>query len=199
MGFKLKIKTYFLIFGIALFSSCNFFSKEKDKKDFPELNNPLFVLIFGNFENRLFRGVNFGDQIKEIKEKEDKLLILVNEEPFILQYEFDFPIDSLKKFEYCNINYLFDENKLDIVSVEYFLKDSLKIEDTYKSIVSALNYRYGESSEDDFGYLVWEGFGNGSLTTNEDKKEKYEIGIKRNYKIDEPNYTIEFSKIKEEK
>lgn len=199
MGFKFKNKTYLLIFGIALLSSCNFFAKEKDKKDFPELNNPLFVSIFGNFENRLFRGINFGDQPKDIKAKEDKTLILVNEEPFILQYEFDFPIDSLKKFEYCNVNYLFDDSKLDIVSVEYFLKDSLKIENTYKSIVSALNFRYGGSSEDDFGYMVWEGYGNGSITSNEDKEEKYEIGIKRNYKIDEPNYVIEFSKIKEEK
>jgi hypothetical protein len=199
MGFKFKNKTYLLIFGIALLSSCNFFAKEKDKKDFPELNNPLFVSIFGNFENRLFRGINFGDQPKEIKAKEGKSLILVDEEPFILQYEFDFPIDSLKKFEYCNVNYLFDDSKLDIVSVEYFLKDSLKIENTYKSIVSALNFRYGGSSEDDFGYMVWEGYGNGSITSNEDKEEKYEIGIKRNYKIDEPNYVIEFSKIKEEK
>ena len=198
MGLINKNKAFLLFFIVILLNSCNFFDKKKNKKDFPGLDNPLFLSIFGNFEDHLFRGVDFGESLKSIKNKEDKNLILVNEEEFLLQYEFDFPQDSLKNFEYCNINYLFDENKLDIISVEYYLKDSMKIENSYNSIVSALNYKYGDNLEDEFGYKVWEGFGNGKPFTKKEKEEKFEIGVKRNYKIDEPNYVIEFSKIKEE-
>lgn len=191
-----KNRLIIFFFIIIISSSCQFFKTKKTAKDLPELKNPVFATVFGEFENHLLRGINFEENKKSIKRKEDTLLLLIEEEDFILQYEYDLPKDSLKTFEYCNINYLFNDKKLDIVTIEYFLKDSTKIENTYKSIISALNFKYGENSEDEFGYQVWEGFGNGSSQKGK-KEEKYEIGVKRNYKIEESNFIIEFSKMKE--
>ena len=103
----------------------------------------------------LLRGVVFGVSKSHVKDLEQAQLL--QEEDLKMIYA-----EQMKDAEGnavdAQLTYDFDHNKaLDIVSIEYFVKDELTAEVIVNEYVSYFNARLGTYTEDADGYLVWEG------------------------------------------
>ncbi|MBX7224448.1 MAG: hypothetical protein K1X55_00325 [Chitinophagales bacterium] len=178
-----------ILFFCLIFSSCERLFKKDRSLGHPELKATSFSSIFDIDDNHLFRGIDFDDKKEHIMKLENGKSTLINQEDFALFYEVELPKDSLKNYEYANINYFFNNNKCDVISVEYQLVDSTRIEMTEKAITTYFNLLYGDAHEDDYGYQVW------TWDNDKDKDHHYDVAIKRGYQLDEPDLLVEFSKI----
>lgn len=184
-----KILILYILLIFLIFSSCDKLFKKDYTLEHPELKAPTFSAIFDMDDNHLFRGIDFDDKKEHVMKLESGKGTLINQEDFALFYEVELPKDSLKHYEYANVNYFFNNNKCDIICVEYHLVDSLKIETTENALNTYFNILYGDAHEDDFGYQVW------TWDNEKDKNHHYDVAVKRGYQLDEPDILVEFSKI----
>ena len=102
----------------------------------------------------LLRGVGFGMSKSLVKELEQ--VELLKEEDLKVVYR-----EAIKSIEDKEVSavltYDFDHNKLlDVISIDYFADNALTADLIFQEYVSYFNARFGEASEDEDGYLVWE-------------------------------------------
>ncbi|MDB5227764.1 MAG: hypothetical protein JWN78_1957 [Bacteroidota bacterium] len=168
--FKFSNSQILFFFLSFTFISCQHNKKAEAIKD----ASPYFTYFIGDKNEGVFRGVDFNVSPDELKSKEkSKLYESTTDHLF---YEFSYPKDSTPFAEYANVEYFFDENnKLDIITTDIYLSDSLQEEKLKNSLIQYYNERYGKSEMDDYAYDVWKG-------TFKDKKsgekQKYTVALK---------------------
>lgn len=145
--------------------------------------------IFMPEKEKVFRDVSMdlsADQVKSIES--GYTLSLTDESDEHLQYEMDLRVDTVSGVDYVEVKYIFDQqDRLDIVTVNYYIRDSLMINQLFDHLNSSFIERYGDYYIDSDGYTVWE-----STYQRSDTVEiTYDIGIRKFTKLNDPGITIE--------
>lgn len=136
---------------VLLLAACRHEGKQADFKD----ASPYFTAFFPKEENGVLRGIQFNMQEDDVKKMEKSKLYETT--PDHLFYEFSYPKDSTEFEEYANVQYFFDENgKLDIITTDIFLNDSMQEEKLKSDILRYFGALYGKSHTDDYDYDVWD-------------------------------------------
>lgn len=158
---KIKISQYlFLIVVATLIASC---SKVDNLDEYsPELEK-LAINTDG-----IFRGVEMGMSLEEVKEKETA--VLSDESIDYLYYD-----ASLNESDYFTINYYFSEKGLYEITIDVYQDNTANALSLRNALETYLNDKYGKSkSKDD--YLVWEtdakGFKNVEISLFGDEREE---------------------------
>ena len=152
-----------------------------------------FSSVFGSENDKVFRSVNFNmnkEEVKKIEAEQSESIKLVEDVKNMLFYEVDLTNDTSKAIDYAEIKYFFDvHDALDIISVNYYILDSLTIRNLSESIFQKMTRKYGDSYVDSEDYIVWE-----SSFENEGKSTLFEVATKELTKQNDPGVTVEYLK-----
>jgi len=168
-----KLTKLFLIIPILLFSGCTF----RDTKNIQLPDNIYISSVFLDFNHQVFRHIGFNESRSDILKKEKGKLNLKDTLENALFYEYVFPKDatSYKSLDYAEISYFFKEDKLDIITVTFYIAVEENM-DTISAVLSKIyNEKYGKSYSDQEKYLVWDA----SYEKNRRTTIKYDIAIKK--------------------
>jgi hypothetical protein len=136
--------------------------------------SPYFTNFFAKDDKGVLRGISFGMTQEEIKKMEKAKLFESTADH--LFYEFSYPKDSTNFGEYANVQYFFDENsRLDIITADIFLNDSIQENKLKTSLVQYFNSQYGTSKSDDYDYDVWKGK---TDVKNSGEKANFSVALK---------------------
>ena len=154
-----------------------------------------FTKIFKPKKNKVFRNIVFDfplDSIMNIEKRKE--LILTDQKESYLQYEFDLSLDTIKGIDYVMVKYIFDDaDRLDIITVNYYIQDSLSTHNFYDHLNHSLADQYGDYYIDSDGYTVWES----SYKRSDSVDVAYDIAIRKFIKFQDPGVTIEFMRFGE--
>ncbi len=145
--------------------------------------------VFISENDKVFRNVNLDMALNLVKEAEDvSELNLTSETKNYLHFEQDLNIDTLKGVDYVEVKYIFDDqDRLDIITVNYYIQDSLVNNDVFNHLNESFNEKYGDYYIDSDGYTVWES----SYQRADTLDVVYDIGIRKLVKLNDPGITIE--------
>ncbi len=154
-----------------------------------------YLKIFQPYKKKVFRDIVFDypiDSVLNIEKHND--LKLTDQKSNYLQYEYDLSIDTVKGIDYVMVKYIFDDaDRLDIITVNYYIQDSLGTHNFYDQLNHSLQTEYGDYYIDSDGYTVWE-----SAYKRKDSIDvAYDIAIRKLVKFEEPGVTIEFMRFGE--
>jgi len=145
--------------------------------------------VFMPESDKIFRNVNLDMALSLVKEAEDVSgLNLTSETENYLHFEQDLNIDTLKGVDYVEVKYIFDDlDRLDIITVNYYIQDSLVNNDVFNHLNESFNEKYGDYYIDSDGYTVWES----SYQRADTLDVVFDIGIRKLVKLNDPGITIE--------
>ena len=163
-------------------------SSQADTSD-RSLSQNYFSEVFLPEKKMAFREVSLDMDLKSVKIKEtDNGFNLSGETDNYLHYEKDLNIDTTKGFDYVEVKYIFDDlDRLDIITINYYIQDSLITDDLFNHLNTSLSNRYGDYYIDSDGYTVWES----SYKRSDTIDVVFDIGIRKLVKLNDPGITIE--------
>ena len=159
---KIKIVLLFFIIISSFYACKNNSSKEETK-----INSPYFSPLLTNKNTSVFRGIDFNSSAENIKQTENAKLYEATSDH--LFYELDFPNDTSQFIEYANIQYFLNpKNKLDIITVDVFLNDTIQEMTLKIDLLNYFNSKFKKIRNDDGTFPMWE-------TTFEDSDLQYTL------------------------
>ena len=163
-------------------------SSQADTSD-RSLSQNYFSEVFLPEKKMAFREVSLDMDLKSVKIKEtDNGFNLSGETDNYLHYEKDLNIDTTKGVDYVEVKYIFDDlDRLDIITINYYIQDSLITDDLFNHLNTSLSNRYGDYYIDSDGYTVWES----SYKRSDTIDVVFDIGIRKLVKLNDPGITIE--------
>jgi hypothetical protein len=145
--------------------------------------------IFLPDKGKTFRDISLDLSVSAVRDVEARYdLDLTDESPDYLQYEMDLKVDTVNGVDYVEVKYIFDQqDRLDIVTVNYYIQDSLVVNRLFDHLNTSFIEKYGDYYLDSDGYTVWED----SYTREDEQEVTYDIGIRKFIKLNDPGITIE--------
>ncbi len=165
-------------------------SNKTDSLIFHQRIAPYFTKIFDTDTTSVLRGFNFGQPQQAIKNAENERLEFIQQSNDHLYYEFNLFDDTIGT-DYAELKYFFDsKGLLDIITVNYFINDSIIIEEFSEYLLNRFEEKYGHFYIDNDGYTVWEN----TYMDKDNINKKYDIAVKKLIKLNDPGLTIEYAK-----
>ena len=183
-------------------TSCNNQNSNGNKEELSEQEISDSLYFFGQvkplYDNLLnvdttavFRGLNFGQKAPQIRAKENGRSEFIHQAVDHIQYEISMGQDTIEGNDFVEIKYFLDnKNELDIITANYYINDSTKIENFGNYLQTQFENKYGHFYVDSDGYTVWEV----PFVDADSMEGKYDIAIKKLFKQNDSGLTIEYAK-----
>ena len=116
-------------------------------------------------EKGIFRGVDIGESVDEVKLKEDSKFLIDDMNDY-LNYDYD-----LDKGNSYTVTYDFSENSLYSIELSIYFEQIDKAKKLKKEFLDYFQNKYGESKTEQDGYTIWN-------TKDNKTKNHIEIALK---------------------